>query len=214
MRRRRASATPSPLRRDRDGLLDALESRFLARGFRATTIGDLASELRCSRRTLYEIAPSKEALFVLVMGRWLERVRRLGWQGALAHPEPRERIEAFLRPGVTETAKASAVFLADVQDFEPARALLAGHQRERVRFLRDMVVDGMEKGSFRPLHAHLVAETMFLAITRINDPAFLAEARLSFSAAFAELYELLLHGLFRPKPGAPRARRGRTPRQR
>jgi len=72
----------------------------------------------------------------------------------------------------------------------------------------------MEKGSFRPLHAHLVAETMLLAITRINDPAFLAEARLSFSAAFAELYELLLHGLFRPKAGTPAARRGRTPRER
>jgi len=197
--RRRAVRDRAAPRRDREALLDALEVRFLEVGLRATTIGELAAGLRCSRRTLYELAPSKEELFLLVIRRWLERVRQRGWQGALAHETPQGRIEAFLRPGVTETTRASAAFVADVQSYEPARTLLASHQRERVRFLRDLIEDGIAKGSFRPLHAQLVAEAMLLSITRIDDPAFLAEARLGFSDAFGELYELLLHGLFLPE---------------
>jgi AcrR family transcriptional regulator len=209
-KRRKARAERPPLRRGREELLDALEARFLQVGLRAATIGGLASALRCSRRTLYEIAPSKEALFLLVMRRWLERVRQLGWQAALAHEAPQERIEAFLKPGVTETAKASAAFVADVHAFEPARALLESHQRERVRFLRDLIEDGIARGSFRPLHVHLVAETMLSTFARINDPAFLAEARLRFTEAFAGLYELLLHGLFVPGAGEARGPRRAT----
>lgn len=208
--RRRAGRERPPVRRDREALLDALERRFLAVGVRATTIGDLAADLRCSRRTLYELAPSKEDLFLLVVRRWLERLRQRGWQGALAHTTPQARIAAFLEPGVTQTASASAAFVADVQADAPARALLESHQRERVRFLRDLIEDGIAKRSFRPVCAHLVAETMLLAITRINDPAFLAEARLGFSEAFRELYGVLLHGLFLPE--APPKRAGRRRR--
>ncbi|MEB2346171.1 MAG: TetR family transcriptional regulator [Deltaproteobacteria bacterium] len=207
--RPKARGQRTPPRRDREALLDALEAHFLGAGLRATTVETLASALRCSRRTLYEIAPSKERIFLLVVRRWLERVRQLGWQGALTHEAPQERIAAFLEPGVSESRKASSAFVADVQAFAPARALLEAHQRERVRFLRELVEEGIARGSFRPLHSHLVAEMLLVTITRINDPAFLAEARLRFSEAFAELYELLLHGLFLPERRPGRSDRGK-----
>jgi AcrR family transcriptional regulator len=185
--------------RHRD-IVASLETIFLEEGFRAVTINDLALRLKCSKRTLYEIAPSKQELVLIVMELWLERIRSLGWAGALEHEDPQKRIAAYLQPGVSESRKASPVFLEDLQTFRPALALLEGHQRQRMMVLRGILDDGIKRGRFRKLHAHLVAEMFLVSVTRINEPDFLAAAGMTFSEAFAEFFDLIIHGIVEPKP--------------
>src|SRR5213076_1897274 len=58
---------PEPRRRPtarQRALLADLEALFLAEGFAAFTLDDLAGRLRCSKSTLYALAPSKEQLAV------------------------------------------------------------------------------------------------------------------------------------------------------
>ena len=181
----------------REQIRNDLEKLFLHEGFRDLTINAIAKRLKCSHRSLYEIAPSKEEMFLVILNRWLERIRHLGWQGALAHSDPVERIEAFLKPGVTETREASAAFVEDVRSYLPAKQMLARHQEERMKFLEDVVADGIKHGSFRKLHSYLVAEVLLSAVTRIDEFDFQSKAGLTFSEAFEELYELLLHGLLK-----------------
>ena len=60
----------APPQQDRQArLLGEIEAIYLAEGFRGSTVGELAARLRCSRRALYELAPSKEELFLRVLGR-------------------------------------------------------------------------------------------------------------------------------------------------
>ena len=181
--------------RHRD-LTDALEKLFLAEGFRGVTVDQLASRLKCSKRTLYELAPSKHELFLLVVERWLHRIRHLGWAGALEHDDPEKRILAYLEPGVTQSRAASRLFLEDMRNYRPALTLLETHQKERTDVLRDIVEEGMRRGRFRRLHAALVAEVFQAAVGRLNEPDFLDGAGISFSDGFSELYELFLNGLF------------------
>ena len=179
----------------REEIRNQLEQIFLREGFRELTIDRLAKRLKCSNRTLYEIAPSKEEMFLFILNRLLERIRHLGWRGALQHTEPIKRIEAFLHPGVSETRNAGADFVEDVRSYLPAKQMLARHQEERMRFLEDIVSDGIERGSFRKLHPYLVAEILLSAVTRIDELDFQSRSGLTFSEAFSELYELVLHGI-------------------
>lgn len=176
-------------------LLDRIEAIFFARGYRTITMDELAAELRCSKRALYEMASSRRALFLLVIQRWAERIRTLGQAGASREADPRDRLEAFLAPGVTQTAGLTEHFLDDIRAFPAARKLLDDHQRGRMEMLRDIVEDGIRQGRFAPLHSHLVAGVCMAGIARINDPDFLRDAGLTFSEAFAELYRLLMTGL-------------------
>ncbi len=41
-------------------LLAALENVYLCEGYRSLTVSDLAEKLKCSKRSLYELAPSKQ----------------------------------------------------------------------------------------------------------------------------------------------------------
>jgi AcrR family transcriptional regulator len=195
MRLERSERPSAVSERHRD-LIEALEALFLDEGFRTITVDELAARLKCSKRTLYELAPSKQELFLLVVERWLHRIRHLGWAGALKHDDPEKRIIAYLDPGVSQSRTASRRFLEDLQSYRPALALLEAHQRERTSVLRDIVEDGMQRGRFRRLHPALVAEVFQAAVGRLNEPDFLDNAGISFSDGFSELYELFLNGLF------------------
>ena len=56
-------------------LLADLEALFLAEGFAAFTLDDLAGRLRCSKSTLYALAPSKEQLAVKVVTHFFRGAR-------------------------------------------------------------------------------------------------------------------------------------------
>ena len=64
--RRGALGRGQRTRRQRD-LLDGLQALFLAEGFRYLSLDVLAARLRCSKTTLYALAPSKEQLAVAVV---------------------------------------------------------------------------------------------------------------------------------------------------
>lgn len=188
------------VRRNRDRreqLLDGLEAIFLKEGFRGVTVEDLASRLRCSRQTLYRVAPSKPEIFLAVLDRFLARIREEGREAACARSDPMDRIEALLEPGIAATVPASRRFTEDVDGYEPARTLLAEHQRERMRLLRELVEDGIRLGAFTGFHAQLVAEVMVAAVGRVSRPDFLSEAGLSMSEAFDECSRLIRWGLAR-----------------
>src|SRR5262245_65721969 len=55
----------TPDRQDR--LRDRLVAYLLGHGFAQLTVEDLARELRCSKSTLYQLAPSKAELVVLAV---------------------------------------------------------------------------------------------------------------------------------------------------
>lgn len=187
------SAEPDLAPRQQE-LLDALERIFLAEGFRKVTVAELASRLHCSRRSFYELADSKEALFLRVFDRYLTRLREQGAKGAAA-AAPDQAFEPYLMPAIDAARRLSATLMQDMTEYPPANAMWERHQSERMHGLRLLVERCVEQGTFRGVDAYLVAEVMAASLRRIREPAFLEAARLSYREALEELYGLLLHGL-------------------
>lgn len=179
----------------RQAFISSLEAIFLEEGFSAVTVDQLAKRLKCSKRALYEIAATKQDLVLLVVEGWLSRIRRMGRMAALEQDGPQRRISAYVRPGVTETKKASRAFMEDIQSFPPALAALRDHQRQRKEVLEEIIEDGIRKGRLRRLHTALVAEIYLAAVNRINEPDVLNAAGVGFSQAIDEFYELFFHGM-------------------
>jgi AcrR family transcriptional regulator len=204
----RRKTTPRQPHRD-DHALDSLEEIFLGEGVRRVSVGELARRLRCSRRTLYALAKSKQELFLLVVDRFLTRIRRLGDEAASARDDPAARIEAYLEPGIQQVARSTNLFFADIAALPPAKRMLEEHQRQRIEGLRRIVTAGMRRRMFRGLHPHLVADVLSLAYRRVSQPEFLATANLSMTEAYAEVGRLFLHGLLHPQAAraTDRARR-------
>lgn len=206
----RKPAVPSKMRSDEE-FRDRLEMLFLASGFRDLTMGEIAKKMRCSRRRLYQVADAKESLFLLMMGRFFERIRTEGWARANAEPSFELKIGAFLSPGIEGALRLSARAQEDLANFAEGRAVFDDHQEKRISGLERIIQDGIDKGVFRGVHAYLAAELMLLIVRRVRDPGFQARAGMTFSEALAEISLLIRHGLLHAEPAKDGSSTSDTP---
>jgi AcrR family transcriptional regulator len=176
-------------------LLDALAVVFLEEGFTHLTIGDMVARLRCSRRTIYSVAPSREELILIVIDRLLNRMGVEASAVAASHDDPGDAIEAYLGTGVTTLSRATPAFNEDIESYLPTRHLYDRHLNVALKVLGDLVDAGIGKGVFRPMHPPLMAEILASAVECIRTPAVLIRAGVSHSEALADLSMLIRHGL-------------------
>jgi AcrR family transcriptional regulator len=191
-------------------LEEQLEDLFLSEGFLHLSTDELARRLRCSKRALYQLAPSREELFERIVERFLANLRAAGEAAAAAAPDPFAAVTDYLGVAVTATRGASAQFFRDVSRLPAAHRRLMSHQRERMLGLERLIERGVERGAFRGIHPRLVADMLLQVVPRLVDPDVLAQLGLSVSEAFEELYKIIEYGLL-PRDAAD-GRREVSPR--
>lgn len=198
----------------REELLDGVMRIIAARGFSDVRIPEVARELHCSVATLYKIAPSKDSLLVLALGRWGELVL--------------ERSEARLRRARTASKRARLYYLATVESLHP---LSLSFRRDVERFpsthvayqlisdrfvdrFVELLDDAVEAGEIRPTN------TRFLALVfRYISQAIRDEQALRASGLTTEEAALLVDGLIwdgirnRDSIGAEEGRDAMRPRR-
>ncbi|HEX3900575.1 MAG TPA: TetR/AcrR family transcriptional regulator [Mycobacteriales bacterium] len=205
----RASAAPAPpdLMADNNygprhlEILDGLETIVLTEGFRDLTVGGLAERLRCSRRTLYEIADSKEGLVLIVIDRVMRRLARVARDAAAREETLLDQVRAYLTKGLTELHRATLSFTEDVAASPDAQLLVSSHFKYARSMVERMLVRGMETGEFREIHPRITAETFDAALMRLLDPELLRDAGVSFAEAVEEYLTLFTDGIRAPVRG-------------
>jgi AcrR family transcriptional regulator len=201
VQRQGKSSRPDSTSQRLERLLEELEHVFLRDGFLHYRTEELARRLHCSKRALYQIAPSRERLFEVVIERWLAKLRRAGVEAAVQTADPLEAVTGYLGAAVVATRDAGAQFVRDLSRSPATYRRLMSHQRERIAGLERLIERGTRAGQFRGVHPKLVAEVMLNAVAQMVDPELLARVGLTMSEAFAELYDIVEHGL-RPNNGA------------
>jgi AcrR family transcriptional regulator len=173
-------------------VLDVVETVFLREGIRGVRIGELAAEAACSRSTLYEIAPSREELLLLVLDRMLRRIMRRGAEAIDAAHDPVDRVRAMLTSGALDFATLGPQFLEAVQQHPPSRRLFDRRVGEGRDALEALIEDAVRAGRFRPVNAAVVAEAIIAVVLHFTDPG------VGRSGGLAELIDVFLDGL-RPR---------------
>ncbi len=182
-------------------LLAELEELFLAEGFVAFTLDDLAAKLRCSKTTLYALAPSKEQLATKVVAHFFKGAAERIEARVAGIDDAAAAVRTYLAGVSAELDRASAAFLADVEAFAPARAVYAFNSEAAARRIRQFITDGVEQGVFRDAHADAIAEMAGILVESIQSGVVGSRARTTDAEAFEALAELLLNGLRADLPG-------------
>ncbi|MCU1684922.1 MAG: hypothetical protein JWQ81_5661 [Amycolatopsis sp.] len=176
-------------------LLADLETLFLAEGFAHFTLDELAGRMRCSKSTLYALAPSKEQLAVKVVSHYFKGAAEQIEARIAGFDDPRELIGEYLAGVAEYLNRASTTFMADIAGFEPARATYQRNSRAAAGRIRSFIAKGVADGAFRDVHASLIAEMAGLLIEGIQTGVIASRTGVSDAEAFTALSELLLDGL-------------------
>jgi AcrR family transcriptional regulator len=169
----------------------------LDEGFAHLNLDDVAARLRCSKRTLYTLAGSKEQLVRAVVVRFFRDATGRVEQAVGETGPPAARITAYLDAVAAELAAASPAFFDDVASFGPAAEVYERNTRAAARRIGELIDDGVARGAFRSVHAGFVADLVAAQMVRIQQRAVAAATGLSDSQAYAELAALVTAGLTR-----------------
>ncbi len=178
-------------------LLAELEELFLAKGFAAFTLDDLAAQLSCSKSTLYTLAASKEQLATLVVRRFFKGAARTIEERIEGKTSVRDVIATYLAGVSDQLRRASAEFMRDIAEFAPARAEYESNSRAAAERISSFIDDGVRDGTFRDVHATLIAQFVGVLIEAIQTGVVADRAGVSDAEAYTALAELLLDGLTR-----------------
>lgn len=107
-------------RTDQDFIRD-LTRLLCSEGVSSLTIGEIAQRMRCSRRRLYEIAPTKEALFVGICRDVLAANLERGFAAARGERDAARAVSAYLHAALN-TSGLSKAALADLDAIDTSTA--------------------------------------------------------------------------------------------
>ena len=189
------TAHSAPISKRGAETLEAFEALILAEGFSRLNVSEIAARLRCSKRTLYELAPSKKTLVLKALDSFFSRIRYEADHLTDNNLDPEHQVYEYLQAGVRAAERMSQAAVADIHEWEPARTLWREHISLRVDGLCRIIDNGVKAGVFREVLPEFVAEIVFASINRLREPDFSDSTGLTISEAFHELYEMLLHSL-------------------
>jgi AcrR family transcriptional regulator len=189
-----ATARPRRTRRQAE-LLDRLLSLFLAEGFSRFTLDDLAAELRCSKTTLYALAPSKEQLAVEVVKYYFKNATAEVETAVVRQTRPDRRIATYLNAVADALKPASRTFLDDVAGFAPARSVYERNTRIATERVRSLIAEGIASKEFRSVHTAFAAEMVAHTMQAIQRGDIARRTGLNDAESYRELASFVLHSL-------------------
>lgn len=175
-------------------ILDELEALFLREGFSGFSVRELAAHVGCSRRTLYELAPSKDELVLLVFDRFLHRVGRAALDSIDPDLPYGAQIRDYFRGGV-ELQQISQTFGEDLADEPAARRLFDRHYAYVMAVVEQLVQRGIDAGEFRPATPSVVAGLLAGGGQFFNQSTARHDLEVSFEQAVDELLDLVVRAI-------------------
>lgn len=176
-------------------ILGELEGLILSEGFARLSASEIAASLRCSKRTLYELAPSKKMLVLLALDKFFSRIRQEADDLSKNNLGSARLVYEYLQVGEHASERLSQILVADIAEWKPARILWQQHIRLRIDGLFQIIDNGVKEGVFRQVSPAFMAEIVFAGVNRLREPDFNDWTGLTIAEGFHELYLMLLHAL-------------------
>ena len=190
--RRRRTRRQDP-RRER--LLRELEEIFLGEGFSSLTTDQLCKRLRCSKSTLYSVAGSREQIIQAVVRYFFAHSSADIEADVFATTDPASRIVKYLEGVGRAMKRNSPAFYEDMVSYPPTAEIYRLNSQAAAARVQAMIEEGVSEGGFRPADAALASLTVAYLMDGVQSGEVLEATGLNAGAAFAELGELLVHGL-------------------
>ena len=178
-----------------DELFSQLVELFLREGFSEITLAEAATRLRCSKTTIYSLASSREQLVRSAVVHFFKGAAERVEQKLAAATDPADRIAVYLRAVGDELRPASAAFVDDVAAFPPANEIYERNTQIAAGRVRELISEGVDHGSFRPVPAAFVAEAVTAVMVRIQQRQISAATGLTDAQSYDELATLIVQGI-------------------
>tara|TARA_B100000959_G_scaffold266651_1_gene309300 strand:- start:31 stop:639 length:609 start_codon:yes stop_codon:yes gene_type:complete len=169
--------------------------RLLESGIANQTMSDIASRLKVSLRTLYEIAPSKEDLIVSTMDRILTNIAIQAHGSIKGITSPLAKLKKFTEIGNEAVGPRTQKFEADLWKIKGAKEMINYHQDAYISHINKLLNEAQQKNEIDQLDTQAVALILGSIAREYSDPINMEKIQYSPEASSNMFTDLIIKGL-------------------
>ena len=125
-------------------LINELE-KLLEKGVPDLTMSEIASKLRISLRTLYEIAPSKDYLIIMTVNNILKKLGKHALDAVININSPIQKLEEYLFIVNQAVGPKFNSFFKDLEKVDGADEMVDYHETFIIDFTKKLLDDAIQK---------------------------------------------------------------------
>ena len=199
----RSVKTPKPLlSKSKEKLLsnrqkEALEDleELIKGGYPQLTMSEIATNLKVSLRTLYEIAPKKEALILIAVDRLLFKIGTAAHKAIDVSDSPMSKLKAFLNETNKATERNTLAFTEDFGRIQGAKDLVDSHENYVMNVTEQFLEEAIITNEIISIDTSAMA-LILSGLSRELDKKYLRkELKITPSDALKEIIEVIFKGL-------------------
>lgn len=186
---------------EKNKILGFAEEKFFREGFHKTTMDEIASELRMSKKTIYKYFPSKEMLLKLLFQIFTQRAKNEIEPIVNSKLHAVEKIVAISSVLKKIAMKMSDKWLNDVRIHQPSVWKDIEEFRSQMisKNISKVFIQGIEEGYIVEAPPIIMITIFMNSVRSIINPEFIMNNSFSASEAVEHTFKILLNGMFTDK---------------
>ncbi len=178
-------------------ILDALEALAMQDGFAALTMAQLAARVNCSLRTLYALAPRKDALLLTVIDRRLHRIGRAAMAAIEPGMDALMALRAYLEAATIAVAPTTEAFARKLATVPGAAQLTNAHANYVTAVTERLLERAVAERQIEPVDTGALALVLGGLGLFFSRPHVLPRLQASPKATTDAIVAIVLRGLAR-----------------
>ncbi len=137
-------------------IMDALEA-MLQKGVPDLTMSEFAKKLKISLRTLYEIAPSKDALILMTMNNILVKLGKLAIDSVANINSPIKKLEKYLFTVNQAVGPKFDTFVKDIENIKGSQKMADYHENFIKNYTKNLLKESILKKEIKSIDVNAFA---------------------------------------------------------
>ena len=186
---------------DQNKIIEMTEEKFFRDGFYKTTMDEVASEIKMSKKTIYKFFPSKEDLVTAIAKHFMEGVKSKVVPALNSDKNAIEKLAELNSILAKISQKVSTKRMDEIRTYFPSLWTEIDSFRTKMMFgnITKVIDQGKAEGLFIDYPTPIIMNTLIYSIRAIVNPEFILNNNFSISEAALFVFKVVIGGIVTEK---------------
>ncbi|MBE0570280.1 MAG: TetR/AcrR family transcriptional regulator [Ignavibacteriaceae bacterium] len=186
---------------DQNKIIELTEEKFFRDGFYKTTMDEIASELKMSKKTIYKFFPSKDDLITAIAKHFMEGVKSKVLPALNSDKNAIEKLAELNHILAKVSTKVSSKRMDEIRQHFPGLWNEIDSFRTKMMFgnITKVIDQGKAEGLFIDYPTPIIMNTLVSSVRSIVNPDFILNNNFSIAEAALYTFKVVIGGIVTDK---------------
>lgn len=186
---------------EQNKIIELSEEKFFREGFYKTTMDEVASDLKMSKKTIYKFFPSKDDLVMAIGKRFMEGMKGRVLPELNSDKNAIEKLAELNKILAKISEKISSKRMDEIKTYFPKLWTEIDSFRTKMMFgnITKVIEQGKAEGLFIDYPTPIIMNTLVSSVRSIVNPEFILNNNFSISEAALYAFKIIIGGIVTEK---------------